>query len=1022
MKRNPTMSTTPTHVNPVAINENSTVVAHYEPDQNRVETYQNEGQLEAELIKTLQTQAYEYLKISSETDLLNNLRKQLEQLNNYQFTDSEWDRFYTTVINAANQGIKEKTELIQRNHITAFKLDDGTSKNIRLIDKENIHNNKIQVINQYELGIADGANRDNRYDVTILVNGLPLVHIELKRRGVALKEAFNQINRYQRDSFWSGSGLYQFIQIFIISNGTNTKYYSNSTRDKHVNPKNRGNSRKGHQIQSFEFTSWWTDANNRHIRDLNGFARTFLAKRALLQILTRYCVFTEDKTLLVMRPYQIVATERILERINIAINNKRAGKITAGGYIWHTTGSGKTLTSFKTAQLVSAHPTIEKVLFVVDRKDLDYQTMREYDAFQKGAANSNTSTAVLTKQLADPKAKIIITTLQKLSTFVRKTKEHAVYKQHVVMIFDECHRSQFGEMHRAITRAFKNYYIFGFTGTPIFAENAGNNGVIRTTEQLFGDKLHTYTIVDAINDGNVLPFKTSYYSSIKSSVRTDEEVPGIDKEKAMLAEERIRMIASYILENFNKKTKRNMRYSLTIKEGEDTRTKWVRGFNALFAVSSIPAARRYYNAFKLLQADLPAENQLRIATIYSYGANTEIEEDWLEDTTIEDFPLGATDEEFLRDAIMDYNAMYAVNYDTTAKGFDDYYKDLSRRLKERDVDLVIVVNMFLTGFDSKTLNTLFVDKNLRSHGLIQAFSRTNRILNSVKTEGQIITFRNLEEETNKALELFGNKDAHSIVIIEPFETYYEQYRELVADLKATYPLTNEIVGESAKHNFVRKMGTLLKLENLLTTFDEFYEQPELLSPRDRQDYQSRYLDIHQEMRPANTEKVDVTDDLTFELELIKQVDINVDYILQLVAAHKATHGDGEDSILQAEVRRLVNSSPNLRDKRDLIDKFISQLNAGADVSHAWTEFISRAKASELEKIIKEYKLKSPQTERFMERAFESGTLQETGTEIVKLLPAMGMFGGKSAENRRETVKRNVIASLKAYLDRFFGIG
>lgn len=1006
----------PTNVNPVAINENSTVVANYEPDPNRAHTYQSEGELETELIETLCSQAYEYLPIHTEKDLIENLRCQLELLNNHQFTDTEWERFYTTVINAANQGIIDKTTRIQKNHIEAFTLEDGSIKNIRLIDKNNIHNNRVQVINQY---VQDNGQRANRYDVTILVNGLPLVHIELKRRGVALKEAFNQISRYQRQSFWYGSGLFEYVQIFIITNGTHTKYYSNTTREKHVSShsgKQRG--KNGNHAQTFEFTSWWTDLNNRHVSDLTGFARTFLSKRSLLNILTKYCVLTEDKNLLVMRPYQIVATESIEHRVKVALNSKTAGSIAAGGYIWHTTGSGKTLTSFKTAQLLAKRSEIDKVLFVVDRKDLDYQTMREYDAFEKGCANSNASTAVLAAQLNSTDSRIIITTIQKLATFVKKNPTHPVYNQHVVLIFDECHRSQFGLMHRAITRAFKKYYIFGFTGTPIFAENAGNNGAIRTTEQLFGDKLHTYTIVDAINDGNVLPFKTSFFSTMRSAVTSDEKVPAIDREAALMAPERIEQITRYILDNFDIKTKRSAGYQLKVKTKQGVAEKSLRGFNALFAVSSIPAARAYYNQFKELQATLPVSQRLRVATIFSCSANSETEEDWWDDE-LENSDT-QSNEEFLADAINDYNEMYGTSYTTSADSFDGYYKNLSKRLKERDIDLVIVVNMFLTGFDSKTLNTLFVDKNLRSHGLIQAYSRTNRILNSVKTEGQIITFRNLEEETNKALELFGNKDAHSIVIIEPYSVHHQKYTEAVSKLKNEYPLNEIIVGETAEKEFVKQFSSILKLENLLTTFDQFTPN-ELLTPREKQDYQSIYLDLHAKMRHEKAQKVDVTDELIFEIELIKQVDINVDYILRLVEIHKAEHGDGKDMELKASVNRLINSSPTLRDKRDLIEKFIAQLNAGADITVQWEQYLTEAREKDLEEIITRFNLKRAETQEFMNRAFTVGVIQETGTEIVRLLPSMGLFNAKGADNR-ETVKRRVLAELKAYFQRFFHMG
>ena len=599
----------------------STVFAEYIPEISRSDSYQSEAELEKEFIRLLNTQGYEYVTIHDETSLVANLRTQLELLNDYHYTDSEWKRFFTEIIANANDGIVEKTRRIQTDHIQNLRRDDGTTKNITLIDKKNIHNNRLQVINQYAVGTEAGAKHDNRYDVTILVNGLPLIHVELKRRGVAIREAFNQIKRYQRDSFWAGSGLFEYVQIFVISNGTHTKYYSSTTRSSHVKEMDEAGRRKSKKTSnSFEFTSFWADGNNKVIADLIDFTKTFFAKHTILNVLVRYCVFTSEDVLMVMRPYQIAATERILNRIEVSTNYKKMGTKEAGGYIWHTTGSGKTLTSFKTVQLASQSPYIDKVLFVVDRKDLDYQTMKEYDRFEKGAANSNKSTSVLQRQLEDAKARIIITTIQKLDNFVTKNKSHAVYGKHCVIIFDECHRSQFGDMHKKITKAFKNYHLFGFTGTPIFAKNAvkGKNLDMLTTPQVFGGEpnskgenvlpLHSYTIVDAINDGNVLPFRIDYVDTVKKKDDIkDKNVRAIDVEKAMGAPERIQEVVKYVLEHFDQKTKRNSYYSL--------KGQRVAGFNSIFAVSSIPMAMKYYTEFKKQLAQ--QNRQFTVATIFS---------------------------------------------------------------------------------------------------------------------------------------------------------------------------------------------------------------------------------------------------------------------------------------------------------------------------------------------------------------------------------------------------------------------
>ncbi|HRX14345.1 MAG TPA: type I restriction endonuclease subunit R, partial [Eubacteriales bacterium] len=739
--------------NIIASTNESTVVTEYNSKGKRSDAYQSEAELEKEFIEQLAVQGYEYLPIHNENDLIANLRKQLEKLNNYSFTEGEWNRFFKQNIANANESIVEKTRKIQDDHIQILLRNDGTTKNIYLLDKKNIHNNHLQVINQYEE--AAGA-RDTRYDVTVLANGLPLVHIELKRRGMQIREAFNQIDRYQRDSFWAASGLYEYIQIFVITNGTNTKYYSNTTRNGHIKENNIAERNRNKKTSnSFKFTSYWADSNNKTIPDLVDFTKTFFAKHTILNILTKYCVFTSEEMLLVMRPYQIAATERIISRIEITTNYRKMGTVDAGGYIWHTTGSGKTLTSFKTAQIATALPYIDKVLFVVDRKDLDYQTMREYDRFQKGAANSNTSTKKLQKQLEDSSARIIITTIQKLDVFISKNKSHDVYNKHTVIIFDECHRSQFGEMHTKITKHFKNYHLFGFTGTPIFAKNAATYGnpELKTTDQAFGDRLHSYTIIDAINDGNVLPFRVEYINTVKSKDNIgDKKVKAIDTEAAMSDPARIREIVKYILEHFDQKTNRNSFYSL--------RGQRLAGFNSIFAVNSIEIAKQYYAEFK---KQLAAQNRkLNIAIIYSFCANEEEPGDILPDEDFEASNLDKSSRDFLENAIKDYNAQFRTNFDTSANKFENYYKDLSLRVKNREVDLLIVVNMFLTGFDATTLNTLWVDKNLKNHGLLQAFSRTNRILNSVKTFGNIVCFRNLEDETNNALALFGDKEAGGI--------------------------------------------------------------------------------------------------------------------------------------------------------------------------------------------------------------------------------------------------------------------
>lgn len=1033
------------YFNIVAETNENTVVTEYTPVTKRSDAYQSEAALEAEFIRLLTEQGYEYLPIHSEEDLVLNLRRQLEKLNNYVFSDSEWKQFFSDCVANKNEGIAEKTRKIQEDYVQVLHRDNGTTKNISLIDKKNVHNNSVQVINQYVIGQDAGVKHDNRYDVTVFVNGLPLVHIELKRRGVAIREAFNQINRYQRDSFWAGSGLYEYVQIFVISNGTNTKYYSNSTRYNAIKDASSGKVKKEKTSNSFEFTSFWADANNRVIPDLIDFTKTFFAKHTILNILTKYCVFTSESMLMVMRPYQITATERILNRIEIANNYKKYGSIAGGGYIWHTTGSGKTLTSFKTARLASNLPYIDKVLFVVDRKDLDYQTMKEYDRFEKGAANSNTSTAVLKRQLEDDNCRIIITTIQKLSTFVNKNKGHEVYQKHIVIIFDECHRSQFGDMHTAIVKNFKKYHIFGFTGTPIFAANTGavRNPKMFTTEQTFGDQLHTYTIVDAINDKNVLPFRVDYIKTMDVEPDIDDkDVWDIDREKAFMAPERIELVTKYILEHFDQKTYRgdksyafnvltNISEVASAKNGavEEIKQKQrVSGFNSIFAVASVPMAKLYYAEFKR-QMEADPTKKLRIATIYSYGANEEETDGILDEENPEDTSaLDQSSRDFLEAAIRDYNEMFHTNYSTDGDKFQNYYKDVSLRMKNKELDMLIVINMFLTGFDATTLNTLWVDKNLKMHGLIQAFSRTNRILNSIKTFGNIVCFRNLQRRVDDAISLFGDKNASGIVLLKSFKDYYygytdakdvlhPGYADMIEELTTKFPLSEpQIIGEQNQKNFIALFGAILRMRNLLLSFDEFAGK-EILSERDLQDYLGRYQDLRDEWkrRREDKQKEDITDDIVFEIELIKQIEINIDYILLLVKKYHDSHCEDKEVLI--DIRKAMDASPELRSKKALIETFIAGINDVDDVLTEWRSFVVEQKEKELASIVAEENLKPEETRKFVENAFRDGEIKTTGTDIDKLMPPVSRFGGGNRAEKKQTI----IDKLLAFFEKYFGI-
>ncbi len=1022
--------------------ENATVAVSYTPISKSGSGYQSEAQMEARLIEQLQAQGYEYLQIHTESELVANLRRQLEQLNDVTFTDAEWKRFFEAELARPNAGIMEKTKMLQEGD-TAISclMDDGSRRNIRLLDKRNVFRNSTQVINQY---VPEGGARANRYDVTILVNGLPMVHVELKRRGVHIREAFNQINRYGRESFWAGNGLFEYVQVFVISNGTYTKYYSNTTRERRIKEAGRESwSRsKNNTSNSFEFTSYWADAKNRNIPDIEDFTATFFSRNTLLNILAKYCVFTVDRALLVMRPYQIAATEAIVRRVEKSTNYREWGTIKGGGHVWHATGSGKTLTSYKTARLLANKEGIDKVLFVVDRKDLDYQTMKEYNRFEENAVNGNRNTEILKKQLEKDSIRIIVTTIQKLSVFIKKNPSHDIYGKHVVIIFDECHRSQFGEMHAAITKRFKKYHVFGFTGTPIFPQNATTRkGMVFTTEQTFGDRLHTYTIMNAIEDGNVLKFKVDYIRTFHAASGIDDElISSIDKKAVLLDPQHIHNNVEYILAHFAQKTKQDKAYefrrTLNITEAIRKRTAEradstrLHGFNSIFATQSIDAAKLYYTEFKKQQEALHEGKRLKVGLIYSYGANEELPDGFDDEENSESTSgLDQSSRDFLDAAIDDYNGMFGTSYDTSDKEFENYYKDVSLRMKNKELDILIVVNMFLTGFDATTLNTLWVDKNLRMHGLIQAYSRTNRILNSVKAFGNIVCFRDLSSQTEEALGLFGNRDAGGIVLLRSFRDYldgytdskgkeHKGYYELVEILRTDFPdAGRHVTGEEEEKRFITVYNAILKVRNILSSFDEF-EDADIMEERELQDYASTYQDLHDKYTRGETaEKTNVVEDIVFEMELIRQIEVNIDYIIFLVEKYAGT-GKADREIM-ADIRRKVASSPNLRNKRDLIEDFIQSLNPDADsVTDEWLRFVEQAKRRELEAIIQEEGLRPDAAVAYINKCFREGEIKETGTEITKVLPPMPLF----TSTRESAEKKNrVIEKLKAFFDRFFDI-
>ena len=1048
--------------NIVTQSDESTVAVEYKGGKSKSSRYQSEEQLEKAFIEMLCSQGYEYLSIHKEEDLILNLRAQLEKLNRFKFTDEEWKRFFSQVIANRDEGIEEKTAKIQEDNIQPFVRDDKSTKNITLINKKDAQENCLQVINQYEAGKEQGAEYDNRYDVTILVNGFPLVHAELKRRGVAIREAFNQIDRYGRESFWSGNGLFDYVQIFVISNGTYTKYYSNTTRSVAANKSGKDKSKELRTNGTFEFTSFWADAENNRITDLEDFTKTFFCRHTLLNILTKYCVFTADKKLMVMRPYQIAAAERIIRKIEISRNTKPFNPEKSGGYVWHTTGSGKTLTSFKAARLATHLPYIDKVLFVVDRKDLDHQTMLEYDRYEKGAANSNTSTKVLERQLSQEGSKIIITTIQKLSIFISRNKRHPVYSKQVVIIFDECHRSQFGAMHSQIRRHFRNRYMFGFTGTPIFAENAPafqgttqpasekDMSALKTTEQTFGERLHVYTIVDAINDENVLPFRVDYIKTMKEKESVQEErVEDINREKAFNSPERIQSVVSYVLSHFEQKTYRRAFKSgqNSAKEEAAAKDRWRKsGFNSIFAASSIESAKLYYAEFKRQLKENPLL-PLNTALIYSFAPNEERADadgkgTMPEENSEDPSRLDKSSKDFLNAAIADYNAAFGTEFDVSAEKFQNYYADVSDRVKKREVDLLIVVNMFLTGFDAVNLNTLWVDKNLRYHGLLQAFSRTNRILNSVKTFGNIVCFRDLREEVDESVALFADKNASSLILLRSFEEYYSGYddkngksvpgyKDLAQEIKCRFfPCLPDITGEKDQRDFIALFGSILRLRNVLSSFDEFFEDgKQIFSEREMQNLQSVYLDLRDKWKKRRPEQKDITDDIEFEMELVEQVEINIDYILTLIAKYKADHL--KDKELFTAIMDAAGSSPKLRSKKELIKAFIEFLDkeeaeedsaqkaeaAEKHVSNAWKYFAKAQRDAELSAIISEEHLKKEETLRFVQDAFREGRIKTYGTELAGIFPALSMRG-----NKRDEKKKAVSEKLLLYLEKYRDLG
>lgn len=1002
--------------------------------------YQTEAALERELIEDLVNQGYEYLpQLVTPQALVANVRKQLQTLNNTVFTDAEWQRFLDEYLDKANDGIVDKTRKVQENCAAYdFTFDDGHIQNIYLVDKKNIARNKVQVINQFE----QTGSQANRYDVTILVNGLPMVQVELKKRGVAIREAFNQVHRYSKESFNSESSLYKYLQMFVISNGTDTRYFANTVkRDKN----------------SFDFTMNWAKADNTLIKDLKDFTATFFLKNTLLQVLFSYSVFDVGDTLLIMRPYQIAATERLIWKIKSSYQGKQWSTPEGGGYIWHTTGSGKTLTSFKAARLATQLDFIDKVFFVVDRKDLDYQTMKEYQRFSPDSVNGSESTAGLKRNIEKDDNKIIVTTIQKLNNLMKSETSLPVYEQQVVFIFDECHRSQFGEAQKNLKKKFKRYYQFGFTGTPIFTENALG---AETTAGVFGRELHSYVITDAIRDEKVLKFKVDYndvrpqFKALETE-KDEMKLTAAENRKLFLHPDRIKEVSRYILKNFRIKTHRN--------QGSG------KGFNAMFAVSSVEAAKLYYEELNAQQKN--SEKKLKIATIFSFVPNEE--QNAVGDIREENFEPTAMDssaKEFLTKAINDYNALFKTSFGVDSKEFQNYYRNLAERVKNQEVDLLIVVGMFLTGFDAPTLNTLFVDKNLRYHGLMQAFSRTNRIYDATKTFGNIVTFRDLEQATIDAITLFGDKNTKNVILEKSYEEYLKGftdiatgkackgYVDIVRELKEQFPQPDEITTEADKKAFVKLFGDYLKIENILQNYDEFTYLKELqkidrenldavevfrdshfltdeelaammevdvLQERTVQDYRSTYNDIRdwfrreREGQTPEESKID-WDDVVFEIDLLKSQEIDLDYILELVFEHNKKTKD-KDALID-EVRRIIRSSIGNRAKEGLVVDFIHDtdlepIQDKAGIISAFFAYAQKRQKKEAANLIVEEKLNEEAAKRYIQTSLKHEFASENGTGLNAILPKMSPLNPQYL-----TKKRSVFQKIVAFVEKFKGIG
>lgn len=1001
---------------PIIETDNYIVLANYEKLPKTQTSYQSEAELEDDFISDLIKQGYEKVKFSSSDEFYRNLKNQIERLNSVKFNPNEWERFLNEYLDRPSDTLIEASRKIQENYIYDFKFDNNELKNIKIIDKKDIYNNHLQVINQF----SQTGTHQNRYDVSVLINGLPIVHIELKKRGVSLNEAFNQIHRYSKESFNSQHSLYKYTQIFVISNGTFTRYFANTVA------RNKNN---------YEFTCEWADAKNRAISDLKDFTATFFQKKVLLEIITKYCVFNANNELMIMRPYQIAASERILRKIEAGYKNKKFGTLEAGGFVWHTTGSGKTLTSFKTSQLATKLDFIDKVLFVVDRKDLDFQTKKEYEKFQKNSVNGSLNTKELKKNIEKNDDKIVVTTIQKLNEFIKQNKTHEIYDKHCVLIFDECHRSQFGEAQKNIKKYFKKYYQFGFTGTPIFPENALG---VQTTANTFGAQLHSYVITDAIRDGKVLKFKVDYIN-LSAKFKDAEKEQNLEKLKKyenelLLHQERISEVVKHILDVYDTKTHRNEIYSV--------KDKRLKGFNVMFAVQSIEAAKLYYFELKKQINELKDDKKLKIATIFSFAPNEfgSVKGEILDENFEPNF-MDLSSKEFLDEVIKEYNNEFRTNYSTDSKGFQGYYENLSKRVKDKEIDLLIVVGMFLTGFDAPTLNTLFVDKNLRYHGLIQAFSRTNRILNRVKTFGNIVCFRDLEEATKDAIKLFGDENSLNVILEKSYDEYingyknddgeFKGYKALCDEMLAKFPNPLEIVLDSDKKEFAKLFGEILKTENILKNYDEFSSFESPIDERFMQDLKSVYIGIKEEAYESKNkdldleidkEKIDFSD-INFEIELLKTDEINLDYILALILEKSQENLD--TNTIRADIKRMIKSSLDVRAKEDLImefmDKFyINKFKDKSDILESFYTFAKKKKNDEVEKLIKDEGLvdnsSTNAAKKFINSAIKKGFVDENGTQIDEIMPVVSRRGGQ-----REIKKRNILEKIKNIVKVFVGI-